>query len=464
MWLPQTWNLIKMKGENLQQDQKAGAGLVEERSRPRRKCKCNGTALQVAVNWEIGENIAKTSGASCEAIISALAVAHPQALQQYMDAWIASVKATLPDTTLSLEDHSLAAILKHCQGLATGAMYITFLLVNTCGSKFALLAGGWTLHILLIIAGLDLHWSMAKVHGRVLWEVVKLLRVLDNSQQFISNLLDNLVCTNIIPSIHYIKARLPFLLENFCMPQVTQLYKMPANLNCACLSDSDVFFGSVKFNNYLLPSRSPSWENIFTNVQGSPTSTQVSPSANDFNIITIPTNYTCNTRFSLSHDQQQNVEWTNQQRELAEQGEDVEDIEDICLKELQQFYPEGHKAEGAYVHISMSALSGDSLNLWNADGNLMAFICPSMPDTMRKMLYPKLQGCFNSLNVFKNHTGDPDEDESKCLFSTVLFSWWNHYGLSGVDAPANVHPYYLQANGHLINFTQCLPYPDKNVF
>ncbi|KAG2071285.1 hypothetical protein BDR04DRAFT_1154448 [Suillus decipiens] len=118
-----------VEGENLQQDQEAGAGLAEQRSRPKRKCKCNGTALQAAVNWEIGENMAKTSSASCEAIISALAVSHPQALHQDIDAWITSVKATLPDTALSLEDHSLVAILKQCQGLATGAMHITFLSV-----------------------------------------------------------------------------------------------------------------------------------------------------------------------------------------------------------------------------------------------------------------------------------------------------------------------------------------------
>ncbi|KAG2352213.1 hypothetical protein BDR07DRAFT_1314801, partial [Suillus spraguei] len=103
------------------------------------------------------------------------------------------------------------------------------------------LVGGGTLYILLIIAGLDLHWSMVKAHERVLWEVAKLLRVPDNSSS------GDLVCTNIIPSIHYIKAKLPFLLENFCMPQMTQLYKLPAVLDCACLSDSDVFFGSVKF-------------------------------------------------------------------------------------------------------------------------------------------------------------------------------------------------------------------------
>lgn len=61
----------------------------------------------------------------------------------------------------------------------------TFVEWNTFGSKFALLAGGGMLYILLLITGLDLRWSVVKAHGRVLWEVAKLLRALDDSCEFI---------------------------------------------------------------------------------------------------------------------------------------------------------------------------------------------------------------------------------------------------------------------------------------
>ncbi|KAG1800743.1 uncharacterized protein HD556DRAFT_1304758 [Suillus plorans] len=166
-----------VEGENLDEGQEVGAGIAEPRSKPKRKCKCNGAALQAAVNWEIGENMAKTSNASCEAIISALAVAHPQVLQQDIDTWIASLATGATHITfLSVVSQIQLAV--KCQRVPTLRTFVEW---NTFGSKFALLAGGGTLYILLIIAGLDLRWSVAKAHGRVLWEVAKLLRAPDDS-------------------------------------------------------------------------------------------------------------------------------------------------------------------------------------------------------------------------------------------------------------------------------------------
>lgn len=58
----------------------------------------------------------------------------------------------------------------------------TFVEWNSFGCKFASLAEGGTVYLLLIIAGLDLRWSVAKAsHGRVIWEVAKLLRAPDDS-------------------------------------------------------------------------------------------------------------------------------------------------------------------------------------------------------------------------------------------------------------------------------------------
>jgi hypothetical protein len=57
----------------------------------------------------------------------------------------------------------------------------TFIEWNLFGRKFASLAEGGTIYLLLIIAGLDLRWSVAKAHGRVVWEVGKLLRAPDNT-------------------------------------------------------------------------------------------------------------------------------------------------------------------------------------------------------------------------------------------------------------------------------------------
>jgi hypothetical protein len=36
--------------------------------------------------------------------------------------------------------------------------------------------------------------------------------------------------------------------------------------------------------------------------------------------------------------------------------------------------------------------------------------------------------------------------------------------LQGEGAPEDVHPHYLLRNGQRVNFTQCLPYTDQDVF
>jgi hypothetical protein len=57
------------------------------------------------------------------------------------------------------------------------------------------------------------------------------------------------------------------------------------------------------------------------------------------------------------------------------------------------------------------------LELRNSDKSLMAFVCPSMLDALRRSLFPKLKGCFNGVKIFENRTADlEDEDELECPF------------------------------------------------
>src|SRR5882757_769437 len=83
----------------------------------KRNCKHNDRVKAGATvsNWGIGEKMAKTSNISCEAVISALAIAHPQAL---LDTW----RDALQDLRADLEygyflvDDSMSMVLQQCQG------------------------------------------------------------------------------------------------------------------------------------------------------------------------------------------------------------------------------------------------------------------------------------------------------------------------------------------------------------
>src|SRR5882757_880630 len=105
---------------------------------------------------------------------------------------------------------------------------------NLFGCKFTSLAEGGTVYLLLIIAGLDLCWSVAKAsHRRVLWEVAKLLRAPDDSCEchpycycigsYVGNLRNLLQCSVVDMSLkHYCHNELRFRAEFQCIARQLQ--------------------------------------------------------------------------------------------------------------------------------------------------------------------------------------------------------------------------------------------------
>jgi len=111
-----------------------------------------------------------------------------------------------------------------------------------------------------------------------------------------------------------------------------------------------------------------------------------------------------------------------------------------CMWQLSMFYPSGIKQLDTYIKIPMSVLPG-VLEVRNLDGSLMAFICNSMPPSMRDTLFPLLKSAFDCLEVFKNHTIlsiSQETQNSKGVLQTeanepfrcIHFSHWNRYCLS----------------------------------
>jgi hypothetical protein len=103
-------------------EDREGEGQNEPQGK--RNCKRNGRVKGRAAfaNWGIGEEMAKTSNLSCEAVISALAVVHPQALRRDLDAWIEALQDLRPDLRdpqpergSFLLDGSLSTLLQQCQ-------------------------------------------------------------------------------------------------------------------------------------------------------------------------------------------------------------------------------------------------------------------------------------------------------------------------------------------------------------
>src|SRR5882757_4443829 len=90
--------------------------------------------------------------------------------------------------------------------------------------------------------------------------------------------------------------------------------------------------------NYVLPARSQCWEVCLSPIISTPSTstTQVSQAlveGMDFKVVSITTMFNPSApSFALPHDRTQILDWTNEQRKWAEQGEEVNDIEGLQLK------------------------------------------------------------------------------------------------------------------------------------
>lgn len=114
----------------------------------------------------------------------------------------------------------------------------TFRLWHSLGCRFAYLAGGGSVYILLMIAGLDLRWSISRAQVTVTSEVANLLRRPDDSSA------GRLICKCIIPTLAYLRKNLPLSLEGLSCLDVDVPTKA---LDCTALKNSDRCFSRIKF-------------------------------------------------------------------------------------------------------------------------------------------------------------------------------------------------------------------------
>jgi hypothetical protein len=204
--------------------------------------------------------------------------------------------------------------------------------------------------------------------------------------------------------------------------------------------------------------------------------------------------HTDNQRFPAETQRKENVMWTERERRKAEAGEVVQDLDDlrnkVCELKLvveitptdmhswtnatlmaaawtpiatcafQWMFSEGESIFLAYrleIELRGHIFSG-ALELRNSDDSLMAFICPSLPDSVRRNLLSSFQACFDGNQVlrvrrlnddFKDDESDREMEEEHhgdftlemvadrvlaSPFHCLHFSIWNRYAttVSGV--------------------------------
>ncbi|KAG2028700.1 hypothetical protein BDR03DRAFT_1019458 [Suillus americanus] len=108
---------------------------------------------------------------------------------------------------------------------------------HATGSKFAALAGGGTIYVLVLIAGLDLRPSIASMTGQGPWDLANILRRPDKSTST-----GKMIINQIIPAVHAMQRVLPLSIETMFPTDILTLEALPTDSYSVA---SDRLFDSI---------------------------------------------------------------------------------------------------------------------------------------------------------------------------------------------------------------------------
>ncbi|EGO30171.1 hypothetical protein SERLADRAFT_404464 [Serpula lacrymans var. lacrymans S7.9] len=121
------------------------------------------------------------SSDNINAIVATLASAHWDPDVHNPSVWIDSVKSAMEGN--GYVDKSLGSVVQRCRGISGKDICVNFLLminymqlVTKCQSKFAAIAGGGSVYILILVAGLRLRVSIGGMEGSLPWDLANLLQ------------------------------------------------------------------------------------------------------------------------------------------------------------------------------------------------------------------------------------------------------------------------------------------------
>ncbi|KAG2092139.1 uncharacterized protein F5147DRAFT_657757 [Suillus discolor] len=339
------------------------------------------------------------------------------------------------------------------------------------GCKFIILAAGGLFFLLVLIAGLEIQWKVASMRFAVLYQVAKVLRQpATASGNPESSGTPQLITNHIIPTIAWIRFRMPICLQNiFCSLFLTSV-GVGETLDCTDVLITDKVFDQFKQHKGI-SSRLSSTLCGVNNCRGA-----ITP----IDVTVIQTSYdrkhATNVRFPAKTNRRENVIWTEGERVKVEAGEVVQDINDLHSK-LNELYVDGCRTEDRYLRIPMSILQG-----------LMAFVCSSLPEVIRRGPTSSLLACFDGKEALQmqrkqDYLDDQDSDDApevehnanydlekraeKILsrpFQCLHFSTWNRYSTMGADAPTHIHPHEMaRVDVSRTNHMQCLPYASEDI-
>ncbi|KAI0062592.1 hypothetical protein BV25DRAFT_1803811 [Artomyces pyxidatus] len=328
------------------------------------------------------------------------------------------------------------------------------------GSRFATLAAGGTVYLLMMIANRGMRATIGNLEARTARAVGNLLRCPDAG-----TLIPRLVRRHIMPVVQKWKESVPLTLAALFTPSVLSEVGVPREALCSDIAISDKFFSNIKQGDFVLLDRSSIWTSESAPSVPVPALTAGPIMAPP---VTLYTTYdpqrlqNKRTRTRQDADREEVWEWTEEERTIAGGAYKVQNITELETK-LSSFYKEGVRSELDYLLITPEVLPyiRDALKIEAIDASLLAFVCTSMPADMRESLYAMFLSCMDNPDCLKDVDSSSQGFEDH--FQALHFSYYNRHCTRGDNAPTDVAPEYLRREGAIrTNRSQLIPYRSKD--
>ncbi|KAJ7172909.1 hypothetical protein C8R43DRAFT_1119731 [Mycena crocata] len=279
---------------------------------------------------------------------------------------------------------------------------------HTYGTRLLHLCCAGSMHILLLIACLRLRTSF--VIGTT--ETVRNINSLADALREVKEGKYRPLVRRLIVALHYLQTKKIPVLDNY------KLVRGEDNLLFSDFTKADNFLGSVQTNLFTLPSRSLEWKLAAPNTWTPTTFTMPEPAE----VIEIKTALKLERTTVLPFKSEDRIEWTEDQRALAEEAEAPTDIDDLCRK-ITNLHASVKDAPGRYVEIDPDILEGKALVIDDATG-LRVVTVITMPPELRERLKSALERLDAILPEFR-------WENSKRLgytYLVIVYTWYYRMG------------------------------------
>ncbi|KAH9834244.1 uncharacterized protein C8Q71DRAFT_859901 [Rhodofomes roseus] len=387
-----------------------------------------------------------------------------------------------------------------CLGHVEDALvYREFNEMCASGRKYARLAAGGSIYVLMVIALRNQRWTIRRGHVNLSTDIGNLLRWPDDSEE------GKMITESIIPMVALLARTCPIKIEEIMQDSaLLELNGVPAEILCSDLAISDKLFESVRSNSFVLvPRHNAAWAQFdsISKSNGTTDASNDTPSPCDreespltvfseeseprsidaqgdclalamtiptesagVQVQTIATSYdpghTNNSRFPACRDRNDNNEWTERARAEACGASKPADLQELETT-LSTMYVSGkRRTQDSYTRVALDGVK-DVLAIQGADEALLASICTSMPEAMKRSLTQRFISCFDSDPLQARTTAS---DPLTQPYETLHFSWYNRHCTQGHNAPQDVLPRMMRRAGvSRTNHSQLMPYPLKDM-